>query len=244
MPVQVVGLVALLPALLFVHGAFSREAIVAGVGAGVCGAIGLALLYHALAIGKMGVVSPVTAVLAAALPVFAGILRGERLHALHSGGIVLALVAVVMISIGADEHGKYELSAAGLKEACASGVMLGLFLIFLGSAPHGSGIYPLIVARAASAVLLVAIALALRAPFFPRKGVRRMTAAGGVLDAGANALYVAATQIGLLSTAAVVTSLYPAATVIMARVFLGEKLQIWQTAGVACALAGVAMISS
>ncbi|HET7813745.1 MAG TPA: DMT family transporter [Candidatus Baltobacteraceae bacterium] len=242
-PVQAVGLAALAVALPFLHGTLSPGAVTYGVLGGITGGAGIALLYRALAVGKMGVVSPITAVLAAALPVVAGTMRGEHLTVLQMAGMATALAAVVLISLTADDDGKIEITTEGVKEAFASGVLLSGFYIFLAFAPKDAGPYPLLFARFASLVLLAGVALIMRQSIVPPRGVRSLTAAGGVLDMGANGLYVAAAQSGFVSIAAVLTSLYPAATVLLAFAFLRERLRLWQNAGLVLALAGVAMIS-
>lgn len=210
---------------------------------GLCGGLGLALLYHALSIGKMGVVSPITAVLAASLPVVVGVVRGERLATLQMAGMVVALVAIVLISLSTEEDGRIEVSTAGVKEAVASGVILGGFYTFLALGGKGAGLYPLLGARCGSIALLVAVALVLRRPMVPSRATVPTIVLAGAIDMTANALYVLATFRGYLSVVAVLTSLYPASTVFLARVVLRERLQLQQKIGVACALAGVVMIA-
>lgn len=243
-PVQIVGLAALAIALPFLRGTFSAGAATYGIVAGICGGAGIALLYRALAVGKMGVVSPITAVLAAAVPVIAATMRGEHLTALQITGICAALAAVVAISLTADDDGRLELTTEGVKEAFASGILLSGFYIFIAFAPKSAGPYPLLFARIASTVLLALVALAARQSIVPPRGVRALTTWGGFLDMGANGLFVAAAQSGFVSIAAVLTSLYPAATVLLAFVVLRERMRVWQNAGLLLALAGVAMISA
>ncbi len=243
-PAQAIGLAMLAAALPFFHAQLSLRAAVMGVLGGLCGGGGIALLYRALAVGKMGVVSPITAVLAAALPVAAGALRGEQLSILQCGGITIALLAVVLISMSTQDGGRFEFSLLGVREAVASGVLLSGFYIFLAFAPHEAGPYSLLFARLASTLMLLAIALLARKAVVPPRIVWTAVIAAGVLDMGANGLYVAAAYSGYVSIAAVLTSLYPAATVLMARLFLHERLGSVQMAGVGLALAGVAMIGS
>jgi drug/metabolite transporter (DMT)-like permease len=205
--------------------------------------VGIVLLYHALSIGKMGVVSPITAVLAAALPVIAGTARGDRVSAAQAIGIALALIAVVMISLSTEPDGRFEFSTKGVREALASGLFLGGFYILLALAGKHAGLYPLMFARLASVVLLLLIAAALRRSVFPTAAVTIVVIAGA-LDMTANVLYVLAVYAGYLSIAAVLTSLYPASTVFLARLVLGERLARVQKIGVALALAGVALIAA
>ncbi|MDE2482673.1 MAG: DMT family transporter [bacterium] len=241
---QFVGLLVLLALRPFVPGHASPSDLGWGALAGLCGAVGIALLYHALAIGKMGVVSPITAVLAAALPLAVGVARGEHLSALQGVGIALALVAIVLISISTEENGTREIATAGVREAILSGIALGGFYIFLAVPHRTAGLDPLASARLASVLLLLAIAVATRTRLRPSAGGAALIVLCGTLDMTANALYVVAAYAGYLSIAAVLTSLYPASTVALARIVLRERLQRSQLAGVALALVGVALIAA
>ncbi len=240
---QGIGFVVLLAILPFfpAHPEFSDY--LWGAASGVCGGLGLALLYHALSIGKMGVVSPITAVIAAAIPLCIGVLRGEHLTPLQVSGIVFALIAIVLISMSFEPGGTREISTAGVKEAIASGLVLGGFLFFLSCARPASGLHVLVSARIASTLFLAIVAVASRTSFRPQKGTLGLILGGGAIDMMANAFYVLATFNGYLSIAAVLTSLYPAGTVFLARIVLKERLAAVQKFGVALALAGVALIA-
>ena len=240
---QAVGFAIILVVLPFFPASAGRADYGWGLLAGVCGGLGLALLYHALSIGKMGVVSPITAVLAAILPVVIGVLRGERLSWFQTLGIVVALIAVVLISLSVDDAGRREFSTAGVKEAIASGIVLGGFYTFLALAGKHAGLYPLVAARVGSVGFLILLALVLRRNIRPGNGTMPLIVLAGAIDMTANALYLLATFAGYLSIAAVLTSLYPASTVLLARVVLNERLQSLQKFGVACALAGVVLIA-
>ncbi len=210
--------------------------------AGLCGGIGIVLLYHALSIGKMGVVSPVTAVLAAATPVVVSIVLGQRLAPQQFTGILLALVAIVLISLSF-EDGVREFSTRGLKEAAASGITLGGFYVSLAHTHPGSGMYGVFAASAASVVFLLLLGVATRTDFRPPRSALPLIVLSGTMDMAANVLYVLATFNGALAIAAVLTSLYPASTVFLARVVLRERLGVLQWFGVAFALVGVALIA-
>ena len=106
---------------------------------GVFGGIGIAMLYHALSIGKMGVVSPITAVLAAVVPVGVGVVRGDPLHWFQFAGIGCALVAVVMISLSFEDNGVREIGTKGVKEAIISGIAIGGFFLVLGLSRSSAG---------------------------------------------------------------------------------------------------------
>lgn len=240
---QGAGLVILVPLAFFVPAHLAVSDVLLGLGAGVCGGVGIALLYHALAIGTMGVVSPVTAVIAAALPVAVGFVRGERLHGTQIAGIVVALVAIVLISASTEESGEREIATAGLREAIASGVLLGGFLAIIAFVRADAGLTALIAARISAVLAIAAVALAARVDLRPPRSVLALVAGSGLLDGSALVLYVAAARFGGLSVAAVLTSLYPAATVVLARVVLRERLRTWQFAGMLLALGGVALIA-
>jgi drug/metabolite transporter (DMT)-like permease len=209
----------------------------------VCAGIGIALLYHALSIGKMGVVSPITAVLAAALPLVAGVVRGDRISALQFLGIALAFIAIVLISVSFEEGGVREISTKGVKEAIASGVIIGGFFLFISFSSHAAGLTSLVTARLASIGILTIIGLSFRASLMPPPGTFWLVLFTGAIDMTANALFVLATYAGYLSIAAVLTSLYPASTVFLARLILNERLMTSQKVGVGLALAGVALIA-
>ena len=241
---QIVGLAVLLACRAFMPTRADGMDYVWGALAGLFGGVGIALLYHALSIGKMGVVSPITAVLAAALPLVAGVLRGERLTLLQGIGIGVALVAIVLISISTEENGTREIATAGVREAIVSGLALGGFYICLAYPHQRAGLDPLLAARITSIVLLALVGVVARTDFRPQRSSIGLIVLGGVLDMSANALYVLAAYAGYLSIAAVLTSLYPASTVFLARVVLRERLQRSQWAGVALALVGVALIAA
>jgi drug/metabolite transporter (DMT)-like permease len=240
---QAVGFGLLLVILIVVpqHATLADE--LWGLAAGACGGLGLALLYHALSIGKMGVVSPITAVLAASLPLGVGTLGGEHLATLQIVGVIAALSAVVLISLSTEESGTREIATSGVREAIASGIVLGGFYLFLGLARPQAGLAPLVTARAASIGFLLLVALIARSSVIPRKGTFALIALSGALDMTANALYLFARYAGYLSIAAVLTSLYPASTVFLAGIVLRERLRPMQWVGVGLALGGVALIS-
>ena len=241
------GLLSLLLILPFLPASSpSLRDLLWGTTAGVAGGIGVALLYRALAIGRMAVVAPTTAVCAVIIPVAAGVLTGDRLAPLTIIGIGLALVAIFLVSRQALGSGDTATSSAllpaGVWLALASGVAIGLFYLALARSGTAAGMWPLVGARVASVALFGILAmwnaqsLRLTAP------VARIAAAAGVIDIGANALYLLGTRYASLSVVVTLSSLYPASTVLLARVVLGERLNVWQVAGVICALMAIAFI--
>ncbi len=241
-------LAVLLP--LLPDAAVSRPDWLWGISAGISGSAGVALLYHALAIGTMAIVAPTTAVCAVAVPVIAGIALGERPPASTVAGIGLALVAIVLVSQQGSDAARRGTGAAraalprGLGLALLSGVAIGLFLLSLARTGAAAGLWPLLVARSVSLVLFGAIAAARRTPVRMAPAVLGIAIAGGVLDMGANALYLIAARAGPFTAVVTLSSLYPASTVLLAAVILRERLDRAQAAGIACALAAVLLIVS
>ncbi|HEV8022216.1 MAG TPA: DMT family transporter [Candidatus Lustribacter sp.] len=241
---QATGLVLLAIALPLFGGHAVPGDLLWGALCGVAGAVAIASLYRGLAIGTMGIVSPISAVLGASIPVFYGLIfRGEHPTVYATIGIVAALLAVVLVS--APGRGA-QLLPAGIPEALLAGLGFGAYFIALAQTRAAAGMVPLLAARATSVVLLVAGGLAfgglanvrLARPAFA------LVALCGALDVSANVLYVLAAHGGLLSLVAVLTSLYPAATVALAAIVLRERLGRVQWIGVVLALGGAAVISA
>jgi drug/metabolite transporter (DMT)-like permease len=211
-----------------------------GAAAGVTGAFGVAALYKGLAIGRMGVIAPVASVLTAVLPVIIGMATEGLPDRLQLAGFALALVSIWLI---ARPDGEVD-SHRGLGLAILAGVSFGLFLACAKQAGHHGVFWPMTAARVAStALMLIIVAFSPRdsRPLLPNLTPILIA---GVLDSGANALFVAATQHGRLDVAAVLSSLYPASTVILARVLLKERISGMQSVGIAAALVSVGLISA
>ncbi|MBA2893968.1 EamA family transporter [Nonomuraea soli] len=238
---QIAGFALILLLMPLLPGLFSSSALLWGMAAGVAGAAGLTLFYRALATGVMSVVAPTTAVTSTVLPVVFGLATGERPEILAVVGIVLAVVAVIMV--GRSPSQGQRSSAASVLAALAAGAGFGGFFILLAQAPEGTGLWPLVGARITSITAVVLLALVTRGSLRPGKGALGIIAAAGALDMAANVLYLLAEQQGMLSLVAVLVSLYPASTLVLARFVLGERLQGVQVAGVACALGAVALIA-
>ena len=250
---QAVGLLVLLAALPVVPGIPRAADVGWGLACGVAGAFAVGLLYRGLAIGVMGVVSPITAVLAAAIPVAFAIVRGDRPAPLALTGIGLALLAVLLVSAAtpAPPDGDAPLARVerphrfppGIPEAVGAGIAFGFFFIAIAQTHRDSGLYPLVGTRLTSLAMLALGAVVLRKSLrVSRPGLRTIVIAGA-LDMGANILYVVAAHAGALSVVAVLTSLYPAGTVALAAIVLHERMVRLQWTGVAIAFAGVLCIS-
>ncbi len=238
---QLAGLALILALLPLLPGRLTDQALLWGVASGIAGAAGLVLFYRALATGVMSVVAPTTAVTSAALPVMYGLATGERPQPMALAGVVLALGSVLLVS--QDRSGKRSGSIGSVLIALAAGAGFGGFFILLALAPDDGGLWPLVGARLSSVTLVVLLAVAARRTLKPGGGSLHIIVAAGVLDMVANVLYLLAKQEGLLSLVAVLVSLYPASTLLLARQVLGERLHAIQVAGVACALGAVALIA-
>jgi drug/metabolite transporter (DMT)-like permease len=241
---QFAGAVVLAVAWLAIPGAghFYLADAFWGVWAGIAGGAAIAALYAALAVGRMGVVSPITAVVGASFPVVVGLALGERPSASALVGVALAFVAVALVSANAETK-TISLREPGLGAALLAGVAIGALYIFLSRGHPDAGLARLAVTRVVSIVFLCAYAVARRESLRPAPNSLRLILGAGALDMGANVLYVLATRSGLLSIVAVLTSLYPASTVFLARLILHEKLGAAQWAGVALAAVAVVLIA-
>jgi drug/metabolite transporter (DMT)-like permease len=213
-----------------------------GAASGLAGGVGLALLYRGLAIGVMSVVAPVTAVCAVIIPVVAGLAFGERPSAVASAGMVLATFAIVLVS-QSEEFGARKRSQ-GVPIAIASGIAIGIFLVCLERTEPSAGLWPLVAARIVSVGIFAAAGVIRRQRLVPPRHALAIALAGGALDMVANILYLLAVRQGALSIVATLTSLYPASTIVLARLVLHERLRFVQQAGVACAALAIVLIVS
>ncbi|MDQ1663331.1 MAG: hypothetical protein QOJ68_3311 [Blastococcus sp.] len=211
---------------------------------GAAGLVGLAAFYRALAIGTMSVVAPISAT-GAAVPVLVGVAGGDRPGALRVAGMVAALIGVVLASRelgeGKDTPARARLS---IVLALAAALGFGSFFVGLKEAAHASVPWALLAARGVDVILLAPVAIALRESVRVARSVLPLLALIGLLDLGANGLFALATNRGLLSVVAVLASLYPVVTVVLARLTLGERIRRVQGAGVATVMVGVALIAA
>ena len=240
---QAAGLILLaLIVPLLPHASPGQADLLWGAAAGLTGGIGVALLYHGLAIGTMAVVAPTTAVCAVAIPVVVSVLLGERPVPLAVAGIALGLVSIVLVSQQPAASSARRPSGVGI--ALASGVAIGLFLLSLAQTGPHAGMWPLLVSRTVSVAIFAVMAIAGERSIRMPARVTALVIVAGVMDMFANALYLLATRAGPLSIVVTLSSLYPASTVLLARIVLGELLRPWQVTGMGCALAAVVLIVS
>ncbi len=220
----------------------STHVLMLGLLAGLLGTIGLAALYSGLALGPMGVVAPLAA-MSGVVPVAVGLIRGERPAAIQLVGVVLALAGVIMAARHRDESGA-RIHPRAVALALVAALTLGLLIVLLDDAGSESPAWTVLMVRIA-ALCLLSVPLLVRRPSFAMDRRQASTlVAVGVLDNGANLLFVLAAQRGLLSLIAVLASLYPVSTVLLARGVLHERLSRVQVIGVAMALVGVGLIAA
>jgi len=258
---QACGLVLVALALPLLPAATPRTAdLWWGALAGFAGGIGVALLYHALAIGTMSVVAPTTAVAAVALPVLTSIALGERPGSRAIVGILLGVAAIVLVSrqtvsppspggrggqgVRPEGRGGQEVRPSGVGPALVAGIGVGVFLLALAQTRREAGMWPLLTDRIASVAFFGIVAVMGRRSLRMPVNLAALAIGGGALDMIANALYLLAVRLGPLSPVVTLSSLYPASTVLLARAILGERLSPWQIAGVVTALIAVMLIVS
>ncbi len=240
---QPFGLVVLLLVAPLVGGSMSADVWLWGAVSGLGGAFAYVFLFRALAMGPMSVASPISALVAVVLPVLAGVAFGERLPVLGWVGIAVGMVAVFMVS-QVHEDAPHPVSSQVLLLSFGAGVFISVFLVALERAPADSGLWPLVVVRIVTSVLLLSAAVASRVVSRPARDVAVLAIVSTLLDVTATAMFMLATREGLLTVVAVITALYPAATVVMARIVLKEHLQALQRYGLGLAAVSVAVLAS
>ncbi|WP_433635077.1 EamA family transporter [Nocardia sp. CA-120079] len=248
-PMSVLFVLALLP--LF-DGTPDTASMLWGLAAGVASGFAVWWFYAALASGPMAVVSPLTALLVAGIPVLVGLVLGERPGPLAVAGIVFALGAVYLVSRESPDDVTEEIT--GGRElrftrkvallTIGSGAAFGLAFVFLHETNASAGVWPLLAQRGAASPMVWLIALS-AGEFRPLRGEPlRLAAYIAVLDTIANAALLYAFHGSLLSLVSVIGSLYPAATVLLAMVLLGERVGRQQQVGMVLALAAVGLIAA
>ncbi|RBY83229.1 EamA family transporter [Blastococcus sp. TF02A-30] len=241
---QVAGLTALLLLLPWLGGPTTAADLAWGAGAGLAGAAGLLLFFRTLATGVMSVVAPVTAVTAAAVPVLVGLLGGDRIGAWAAAGIVLALVAVVLVSAEGGLGALRAARPASIGPALVAGVAFGLFFVLLDRTGSESGLTPLVAARVASVLMVLTVASAGRRALRVPRVALPLVLLSGIGDMAANGLFLLAAQVdGPLAVVGVLTALYPVSTVVLAQLVLRERLVPAQAAGLATAAGAVVLIT-
>jgi drug/metabolite transporter (DMT)-like permease len=252
MPAGAVVMLAVIGAVTLTRGAGDQGSLVAfgGWGAagwaaagGAAGSVGLIAFYAGFASAPMSVVAPVSALVSTVLPVGVAMADGERPSVSVVVGALICLAAIVLVSAepGAARSAHKLL---GLGYGIAAGAAFGLFFLFLKNAGHTAVLWPVAVQRLAGTVVaLAAFAIVRPGRQAFSKHLLRVALVSGVLDSVANVCYVLATRIGMFGLAVVITSLYPGATVLLARFVLHERMRVVQQAGLLLAAAGVILVS-
>lgn len=211
-----------------------------GFVAGISGGVGLAALYRSLAVGTMGINAPVASVVTGTLPVaFTFVTLGLPGRA-QLGGFVLALLAIWLIALPAGGLGRPK----GLGLAILAGCGFSGFLVCIKLAGTTTKFWPLVSARLASLLLMLVVVAWMRKDWRPQKSSWPAMVFCGIFDSLGNFLFVYAATRGRLDVAAVLSSLYPASTLILARIFLKERIAKLQAVGIALSLAAVALIAA
>lgn len=241
---QLAGLVSVTLLLLLTGAELSTEGAIWGAAAGIIGAGTLAIFYAALASGAMSLVAPLSAC-GAVVPVTVALATGARPGPLAFAGMALALGGVVLIARREEGALKLTRKVLGLSAAAALGIGLMLALLQQGADAAGtSGLGVVAAARAASVTVTIGALMFTRTVPRAAAGDLAPVAAIGIADTGANALFAVASEAGSDALVAVLGSLYPVTTVLLARGLLAERLSPRQAAGVALALGGAALIST
>ncbi|MEO8966843.1 MAG: DMT family transporter [Solirubrobacteraceae bacterium] len=243
--IEAVGLLAATAAVLLFPGAGPSATVLAwGAVSGVGTGVGALSLYHGLSIGRMSVVATLAAVLTAVIPVIVGVALGNRLSVGAEAGIAIAFPAIGLTSwqrLASDRHA----ARAGVLYGVLAGLGFALLFVALDRAGTHSGAWPLIPGQLVAVLLVAPFAYrGLNASGNPRRSAVALTLGAGALSGIANLLFLAATGRGELAIVAVLTSLYPAATVVLARVFLAERWTGAQAAGLLTSATAIILVSA
>jgi drug/metabolite transporter (DMT)-like permease len=238
-----IGAVLMTIMLPFFGGHNDTRVTIYGIAGGAAGLVGVVLMYSLMTVAPINIISPVTAVLAAIVPVAIGVGLGERPHMSAWFGIALGLGAVVLVSRTTEDHPHGRIGVRVLALALVSGIGFGMYFVFLARAGDDSGLWPLVISRFSSAVLIVPLALARGAVTVVRGRMLGVVVIVGACDALANMFFLLAARHGLLSLASVLTALYPATTVILAVWLLHEHTSPTQRLGLALAGGSIVLIT-
>ncbi len=238
---QITGLAALIIfAVAFGEPAPSRHDVLIGAAAGIVGDIGLAALYRAMAIGKMSIAAPISAVLQGLLPVAFGIATQGLPGGLTVVGFGLALAGVWLIS----QPGSGKISADGLGLAITAGMGFGGFLTLVALLSDEALFWSLAVSRVSSLTAMLILAFSTRRMVTPSGKFLPLIMLCGVMDVGGNVFFALAEEAGRVDVASVLSSLYPATTVVLALIILKERLTRWQGVGVVCTMIAIGLIAT
>jgi drug/metabolite transporter (DMT)-like permease len=210
-----------------------------GAVAGLTGMAGLGFLLRGFSSGRMGIIAPVSAVLATAIPVVFGAFTEGLPRSLHLAGFVLGMAGIWLLS----RPEKLGTRPEGLGMAVLAGLGFGIFFIAIDQVSQQAVFWPLVAGRGAACATMLVFALVTRRPLNIQRSLFGVIAMSGVLDVGGNLFFLLATQYGRLDVAAVLGSLYPAVTALLARVVLRESLARLQVIGVGAAVLAIVLIT-
>ena len=233
--------------LLLIPGELNRDSYIYGFFAALFGVPAIALLYVALSRGPMGIVSPITALMAGFVPVITGLLRGNQVSGIGYLGMALAALSVILVSQEQKGDSTQRITLSTLVICVASGTLIGSYLTVLGLAPTNQGIWTSTIARWFGFIFVFGYFL-IRIKLVSKNEIASpfpwtLAIVAGIFDASANGIYQIATQKGVLAIVAVLASLYPAATALLARYLLHERLKLIQNIGVVLAIAAAACLT-
>lgn len=236
------GGVVLVPAVVLLPGEPSIRALGLGALAGVAGSTSLLVYLRALALGPIGVISPIAAVIGVSVPVTVGVLvAGDVLSGGQQAGIALGIVAVVAVAYVPGTSIR-SAGSRGPLAAVLAGVGFGLFIVALDASPDGSGLWPVVGARVSGIIPVVVFAIGTGRSMVLARSAVPLAIVAGVLDVAANITLLLATRSGLLSLVALLSSLYPVVALLTARLFLDERLRRSQLVGVGAAMVAVGLL--
>jgi len=230
-----------LVAAAFAGGSPDKSDWMYGALAGLGGGMGVAFLYRGLANARMSVVAPLSAIGAALVPVAVGLAQGDRPSRLAVLGVVCAFPAIALISRVVDDDPAHR---GGVVDGVLAGLGFGMLFSFLGQVGPDAGLLPLALTQATSVLGVAIAATVLRQTWVPRERPAWRAAFMGPLGALATGSFLYATHHGLLSIVSVISSLYPASTVLLAAVLLREKIHGWQGLGLVFAALAVALVAA
>jgi drug/metabolite transporter (DMT)-like permease len=210
------------------------------IGAGLFGVVGMTSLYRGLAVGRMGVVAPVTGVTGAVVPVLVGFATEGVPTAATGAGIVIALLAVMLVTRA---PGHQAGRPSGVEWALLAGTAIGGFNICIGQLSDAGQFGPLVVLRAVQTVILLTLIVVWRQPWRMHRTDVAKASVVGVLDMLGNVAFIAAAQVGALAVATILSSLYPVTTVLLALTLLHERITRSHVAGIALTVVAITLIS-
>jgi uncharacterized membrane protein len=231
---------------LFIDGSPDAAALWWSVAAGVGNGFGTSFLYRGLSSGRMGVVAPVSGVGATLVPVVVGVASGERPSTLVWVGIIAALPGIWLVSrepvvedVGGDRP-----TTSGLVDGVLAGLGFGLLFASLGQIPEEAGFWPLALNQVVALVVIALLATVMGAPWVPRHPATLLGVVSGLMGGLATGAFLLATQSGFLTVTAVLASLYPAFTVILAATVLHEHIHRHQAVGLVFCAAAIGLVAA